>query len=182
MIILPDHDRVASMSCLQIVSHKIEHMHEKTCENVYFSCNRMGSQSRSCYTFKLLASKGSMDGIGGTVKNVILRKVKSGQLVVHSPLEFSEAVTKFVPSIYSVYLPENENIVKLEDIRMVRKINQTLKIHKLETKYSQNGDTDDEDPFHVQWCWGKGEIICGHVETSESDHEFAKCQESCKED
>ena len=29
-----------------------------------------------------------MDGIGGTVKNVILRKVKSGQLVVRSPLNF----------------------------------------------------------------------------------------------
>ena len=29
-----------------------------------------------------------MDGIGVTVKNVILRKVKSGQLVVRSPLNF----------------------------------------------------------------------------------------------
>ena len=37
-----------------------------------------------------------MDGAGRTVKNVILRKVKSGQLVVHSPLEFSEAVTQNV--------------------------------------------------------------------------------------
>ena len=25
-----DHDRIASMSCLQNVAHKIEHMHEKT--------------------------------------------------------------------------------------------------------------------------------------------------------
>ena len=30
-----DHDRVASMNCLQKVVHKIEHMHEKTYENVY---------------------------------------------------------------------------------------------------------------------------------------------------
>ena len=30
-----DHDRVTSMSCLQKVVHKIEHMHEKTYENVY---------------------------------------------------------------------------------------------------------------------------------------------------
>ena len=66
-----------------------------------------------------------MDGVGGTVKNVIIRKVKSGQLVVHSPLDVSEAVTKFVPSIDSVYLPENENIVEPED--MARKIDQTLK-------------------------------------------------------
>ena len=101
----------------------------------------MGSQFRPRYIFKLLASKGHMIGIGGTVKNVILRKVKSSQLVVHSPLEFSEAVTKFVLSIHSVYLPKNENIVKPEDISMARKIDQTLKIHKLERKCSQNGDT-----------------------------------------
>ena len=72
----------------------------------------MGSQFRSRYIFKSLACKGLMDGIGGTVMNVILRKVKSGQLVVHFPLEFSEAVTKFVPSIQSVYRRENESIVE----------------------------------------------------------------------
>ena len=101
----------------------------------------MGSQFRFCYIFKLLAGKDPMDRIGETVKNVILRKVKSGRLVVHSPLEFSEAATKFVSSIHSVYLPENENIVEPEDISMARKINQTLNIHKLERKCSQNGDS-----------------------------------------
>ena len=87
-------------------------MHEKSYENVYVWSDGIGSKSRSRYIFKLFASKSPMDGIGGTVKNVILKKVKSGQLFVHSPLVFSEAVTKFVPSIHSVYLPENENIVE----------------------------------------------------------------------
>ena len=106
----------------------------------------MGSQSRSCYIFKLLTSKDPMDGIGGTV-------------------------------------PENESIVEPEDISMARKIDQTLKIHKPERKCSQNGDTytnffkiaDDEDPFYVKGYWGKSEIICNYVETSESDDECAKC-------
>ena len=70
------HDRVASMSCLQKVVHKIEHMHEKTYENVYVWSDGMELQFRSRYIFKLLASKSTMDGIGGKVKNVILRKVK----------------------------------------------------------------------------------------------------------
>ena len=60
------------------------------------------------------------------------KKVKSSQLVVYSPLKFSEAVTKFFPSIHSVYLPENKNIVKREDISKARKIVQTLKMYKLE--------------------------------------------------
>ena len=78
--------------------------------------------------------------------------------MVHSPLEVSEAVTKFAPPIHAVYLRENENIVEPEDKSMSRKIYLTLKIHKLERKCIQNGDTsinffknaDHEDPYNVQ--------------------------------
>ena len=78
------HDRVASLCCLQKLVHMIEHMHEKVYENFYVWSDGMGfrSQFRSRYIFKLLASKGPMDRIGETVKNVILRKVKSGHLLV----------------------------------------------------------------------------------------------------
>ena len=75
---------------------------KKTYKKFYVLGDGMGSQYRSRYIFKLLASKGPIGGIGGTAKNVILRKVKSGQLVVHSPLEVSETVTKFAPSILPV--------------------------------------------------------------------------------
>ena len=82
-----------------------------------------------------------MDGIGGAVKNIIFKKVKSDQLVVHSPLEVSGSVTKFVLSIHSIYLRVTENIVEPEDISMARKIDQAFKIDKLEIKFSQKGDT-----------------------------------------
>ena len=75
---------------------------KKTYKKFYVFGDGMGSQLRSRYLCKSLTTKGPMDGKRGTVKNVILRKVKSGQLVVHSPLEVSETVTKFVPSIQSV--------------------------------------------------------------------------------
>ena len=55
-----DHDRGASISCLQKVIHKIEHMYEKAYENVYVRSDGMQSQFISCYIFKLLASKGPM--------------------------------------------------------------------------------------------------------------------------
>ena len=55
-----DHDRVASISCLQKGIHKIEHTHKKTYENVYVWSDGMGSQFISPYIFKLLASKGPM--------------------------------------------------------------------------------------------------------------------------
>ena len=58
--------------------------------------------------------------------------------MVYSLLEFSEAVTKFFPWIHSICLPENENIVALEDISKARKIDQLLKIYELDIKCSQN--------------------------------------------
>ena len=77
----------------------------------------MGAQFRSCSVIKLLPGsvlpnklllwfynechhgKIPMDGVGGTVKNVVFRKVKSDQVVINSPQELSEAAKSFVPSI-----------------------------------------------------------------------------------
>ena len=112
----------------------------------------MGAQLRSWFVFQILAGtilpnkslmwlynehhhgKDPMDGVGGTVKNVIFRKVKSGQVVIYSTQEFSEAVKTLVPAIHAVYLPENENIIEPKGIKSSRKIKETLKIHKLERK------------------------------------------------
>ena len=69
-----------------------------------------------------------MDGIGATIKNVIFRKAKSAQSVVYFLLEFLDAVTKFLPSIHFVYLPEIEKIFEPGDISMARNIDQTLKM------------------------------------------------------
>ena len=85
------HDMVATISSLQKVVHQMKRMHEKTYKNFYVWVDGMGSQLRSRYILKLLASKSTM--------TFILRKDKSGQLVVHSPLKISETMTKFVPSI-----------------------------------------------------------------------------------
>ena len=66
--------------------------------------------------------KGPMDGVGGTIKNVIFRKVKLGQVVVHTPKEFFDAAMKFVPSIITVYLPRSNEIVEPESIHQALSI------------------------------------------------------------
>ena len=47
-----------------------------------------------------------MDGVGGAVKNIIFRKVKSGFVTLDSPFEFHQAILIFDPSIKRVYLPD----------------------------------------------------------------------------
>ena len=136
-------DGVVSMSCLQKVVEEIELKNGKSYENLYVWSDGMGAQFRSRFVFQILAcaifqekhvwyynerhhGKGLMDGVGGTVKNVIFRKVKLGKVVIYSPQEFAEAVKKFVPAIHAVYLPERENIVEPVGLESAKKIRDTL--------------------------------------------------------
>lgn len=82
----------------------------------------MVAQFRSHFAFRLLTvtvmlgrslswfynkrhhGKSPMDGVSGSMKNVIFRKIKLGQGVVYSPLEFTEAVQKVALLIHSIYL------------------------------------------------------------------------------
>ena len=81
-----------------------------------------------------------MDDVGGTIKNVIFRKVKSGQIVAHTPKEFSDAAMKFVPSIMIVYLPESDEIVEPESIHQAQAISETLSIHKFVRQINDRGN------------------------------------------
>ena len=71
-----------------------------------------------------------MDGEGKTIKNVIFQKAKSGQIVAHTPKEFSDAVMKFVSSIITVYLPKSDEIVEPESIHQAPSIPEILSVQK----------------------------------------------------
>ena len=118
------------MSCLKKVIDTMVTECSKSFTNVVLCSDGMGAQSGSRFAFQLLTgkmflnkslcwfykerhhSKGPMDGVGGTIKNVIFRKVKSGQTVVHTPKELSDTVMKFVLSIITMYLPRSDEIVE----------------------------------------------------------------------
>ena len=53
--------------------------------------------------------KGPMDSVGGTVKNFVFRKVKSGFLTIDSPFEFYQTVKNYVRAIKCVYV-SNEDV------------------------------------------------------------------------
>lgn len=76
-----------------------------------------------------------MDGVGGTVKNVAFRKMKSGFLTIHTPFEFHEAVTKYVPAIKSIYFCESDLLEEPKYIDQevdTKLIVDTLKVHKVD--------------------------------------------------
>ena len=118
-----------------------------------------------------------MDDVGGTIKNVIFRKVKSGQIVVHTPKEFSDAAIKFVSSIIMVYLPKSDEIVEPESIHQVPSIPETILIHKFVRQINDRGDCSieffkmvvDQEAFHTQWYNKTGDVVCGHEMSDKSD-------------
>ena len=134
--------------------------------------------------------KGPMDGVGGTIKNVIFRKVKSGQIVVHTPKEFSDAAMKFVPSIITVYLPRSDEIVEPESIHQAPSILETLSIHKFVRHINDRGDCTieyfmtavDQEALHTQWYNKAGDVVYGHGKSDKSDNECSPCGEWYTED
>ena len=165
------------MNCLKKVIDTVETEYGKSFTNVVLWSDGMGTQFRSRFIFQLLAGtmflnkslcwfyneghhgKVPMDDVGGTIKNVIFRKVKSGQIVVHTPKEFSDAAMKFVSSIITVYLPKSDEIVEPESIHQAPSIPETLLIHKFVRQINDRGDCSieffktavDREAFYTKW-------------------------------
>ena len=136
-----DHSRITSIGTVEAEC-------DKTFTNVVLWSDGMGAQFRPRFGFQLLAGtmflnkslcwfynerhhgKIPVDDVGTTIKNVIFWKVKSGQIVVHTPKEFSDAAMKFVLSIITVYLPRSDEIVEPESIHQAPSIPQTYSIYK----------------------------------------------------
>ena len=150
------------MSCLKKVIDTVETECGKSFTNVVLWSDGMGTQFRSRFIFQLLAGtmflnkslcwfyneghhgKVQMDDVGKTIKNILFRKVNSGQIVVHTPKEFSDAAMKFVSSIITVYLPKSDEIVEPESIHQAPSIPETLLIHKFVRQINDRGDCSVE--------------------------------------
>ena len=165
------------MSCLKGVIDTVETECSKSFTNVVLWSDGMGTQFRSRFIFQLLAGtmflnkslcwfynerhhgKVPMDGVGRTIKNMLFRKVNSGQIVVHTPKEFSDAAMKFVSSIITVYLPKSDEIVEPESIHQAPSIPETLLIHKFVRQINDRGDCSieffktavDREAFYTKW-------------------------------
>ena len=147
------------------------------------------SQFRSRFVFKILSQyrpdihlewhfneahhgKGPMDGIGGTIKNVVFRHVKSGRVVVNSAKEFCDAANQFVPSIKSLFQTKADLLKEPEDIDKAAKIMDTLKVHMWRREVVDGGSviryyylSSDKQPFFTQRYTDSCKALgCGHGE------------------
>ena len=110
-----------------------------------------------------------MDGIVGTIKNVVFRQVKSGRVIINSAEEFSVSANKFVPSIATLFRKEKDFLCEPDVINQSPFIPATLQIHKFVRSSTTEGGTiidsyslsNGKEPCHTQSYL---ERKCGHVE------------------
>ena len=131
-----------------------------------------------------------MNDVGRTIKNVIFQKVKLGEIIVHTPKEFSDAAMKFVLSVITVYLPKSDVTVESESIHQARYIPVTLSIHKFIRQISDRGDCSieffktvvDQEALYTQ-CYKKAsDTVCGHENSNKSNGKCSTYGESYTED
>ena len=180
-----DKSRIASMSCVnKVITHSMEKI-QQIISTVFIVSDGCASQFRSRFVFSLLAhiqqgiqiqwhyneahhGKGPMDGIGGTIKNLIFRRVLSEDVVINTPKEFATFADQ-ISNIDCLFLEKDELLEEPEDVANASPIPSTLKVHKVIRVANRQNTfsnyffylSEDSEPFHTQ----KYGVQCGHEAT-----------------
>ena len=108
-----DHSRITAFSCVNKILKVMEERINPIKKVIAWS-DGMGAQFRYRFVLMLLSSidqaidveqhyneahhgKGFMDGVGGTIKNLVFCAVKSGKVLVRDPEEFAKATNDILP-------------------------------------------------------------------------------------
>ena len=202
----PDHSRIAAFSCVNSVIDFVKNKYfELFRENivVHIWSDGCAAQFRSRYVFSLMTNfdpaydiswyynerhhgKGPMDGIGGTVKNLVFRHVKSGKILINTPKEFSTYADKIIDGVTSLYLAADEVLEEPAETENAPKIHQTLQIHKVKRLYDNHKVcylkfykiASDEVPMFKQYYRKDTDPeICGHNDGYTNDNTCGYCSE-----
>ena len=201
-----DHSRIAAHSCVEtVINYAKQKLNLLQPLNIHIISDGCAAQFRSKYIFSLMTDlaqedtiiwyynerhhgKGPMDGVGGTLKNIMFRKVKSGEISFETAKDFADNARKICNAIHTIYLPKSDEKVEKDKVLHARAIPQTLKVHKVIRQYN---DVDgswtlqfykiatDMDPFHSQvYLNQEEEDGCGHVLASAPDDNI--CPHCCQ--
>ena len=72
-----------------------------------------------------------MDGVGGTIKNLVFRAVKSGKVSVRDSEKFVKDANDIVPLMRSIYMPIVDMLEEPLEVTNAPTIPETLQVHKI---------------------------------------------------
>ena len=190
-----DKSRTAAISSVDVVLKHVLLRGEHEVDTRHIFSEGCAAQFRSRYVFNLLIyiqtekqliwqhnerhhGQGPMDGIGGTIKKLFFRMVKSGQIVINSSSEFASFADEICSTVDSLYPPENKVMVEPEEDKYDTAIPDTLQIHKVNRQENEKRFcnelfylTSDNHPFPTQW-YG---LACGHKENNCNSNTCRQC-------
>ena len=118
-----------------------------------------------------------MDGVGGTIKQVVYGLVKSRHININTAEEFAGEASKGVPSIKSLYLSQEDEIIEPIFVKNAPAIKGTLDLHHIKRK-SENicflefyYFSDDKEPFHTHHYPRLNALVCDHKRKSDEVNE-----------
>ena len=79
---------------------------------------------------KVHHGKGTMDGIGGTIKKLVYSKMLSRDVVIDTPKKFAEFANK-ICNVDCLFLSKEQLLKEPEEVAKVAPTPTTLKIHKV---------------------------------------------------
>ena len=120
-----------------------------------------------------------MDGIGGTIKNLVYGRVLSEDVVINTPQEFAEFANQ-ISSVDCLLLDKLDVIQEPQEVSKATPIPSTLKILKASRVRNSPRSfsnryfnlSEDIEPFHVE----KYGVQCGHsVNDINDESPCSKC-------
>ena len=192
---LNDKSRGSSISCVDAAITYVRESIPNGIQRVHVFSDGCAAQFRSRYVFAFATQihtdidlrwhyseahhgKGPVDGIGGTIKRMVFRKVLSKQVVINSPKQFADFADT-LSTIKCLYLPVEDLIEEPGFVAEQKRIPETLKTHKWIRNFNRAGTpynnfyylSCDVFPHYKQW-YGLG---CDHIEADVDDLTCAKC-------
>ena len=89
--------------------------------------------------FQANHGKGAVDGVGGTIKNTVFRKVLSKEVVMYGPKHFAEFANSILPSITVLFIQNAKSTYEEECRENAIAIPGTLKVHKVMRQAATSG-------------------------------------------
>ena len=110
--------------------------------------------------------------------------------MINTAEEFATKASKAVPSIQSIYLSEDDEIIEPSFARVAPNIQGTLHTHYVERSFNSNGvcflkfyrSSNDLKPFHVQKHSQANTDVCDHTGSESNENECGFCKELYYED
>ena len=111
-----------------------------------------------------------MDSVGRTIKRVVLGLVKSNKITINTAEEFATTASRAEPSIQSIYLSQDDEIIEPSFVKVAPYIQGTLDNHYVKCSFNSNGVCFLEyyrslnylEPFHVQYYSRANTLVCDH--------------------